>query len=190
MKKIRVIAFALIFCLHYDGFGQIPIITVLQSDVSIDSVSPHIFNGLFRVDSIFDIGDAYLITVVSVDSIETNSREMSILTATGVPFTIISFKYGEMTGGMKIHTGLTYYFTLSPPDGIWTLFGDKNDDWRYYQTVKKSTGDIIKVPLPLIKTQLMISSELNGLQYYCNSQTPVSTKKQQDCSKDGRETSQ
>ena len=58
-----------------------------------------------------------------------------------------------------------FKFTLSPPDGIWTLYGGKGDDWGLCQTVRDSMDTIIKVPLPRIKTQLMLSQELKGLQY-------------------------
>ena len=178
MKKIKVVVIAMFLCCHTDCWGQVPRIAIVPSDSLVDNVSPHIFKGAFRVDSIIDIGKAYLITVVSTDSIETTSKGLSSLAARGVQFTIISFKYGRESSGMEIHTGVVYNFTLSPPGGIWTLYGDKIDDWGYFQSVQDFTGDTIKVPLPLIKTQLMLSFELNGLLYICNSQNSDTTGKQ------------
>ena len=165
MKKISLIIIALFFCFQDNGFGQIPKITISPSNLPVDSVSLHIFKGLFRVDSISDIGKAYLITVVSVDTLETTSPALSILTAVGTPFTIVSFKNETIGKDRVISKGEVFKFTLSPPDGIWTLYGGKGDDWGLCQTVRDSMDTIIKVPLPRIKTQLMLSQELKGLQY-------------------------
>lgn len=164
MRNICFI-FVFLFCTHFDGYGQIPKITIWAPEDKLDSVSPHIFSGTFCIDSIYEMGSAYLITVSSVDSIETHSSLMSSLTGAGVQFTIISFKNGTRSNEKAIRKGEMYYFTLSPPGGIWTLFDHHYDDWGYSQSVQDPMGATIKVPLPLIQTQLMLSSELTGLQY-------------------------
>lgn len=147
------------------GHGQIPQITILAPDDKVDSVSPHIFRGKFCIDSIYEMGDAYLINVISVDTVETSSPLMSPILGAGVPFTVISFKSGIKNNEHAIRKGDICYFTLSPPEGVWTLLGHHYDDWGYSQSVQDPMGNTVKVPLPLIKTQLMLSSELKGLQY-------------------------
>ena len=165
MKKIDIIIFILFIGLHCNGYGQIPEVLICSPDVDTNSIYPPVFKGTFHIDSIIDIGKAYLITVVSMDSIETNSRALSSLSTTGISFTIISFKNEDKSNGETIYKGGVYKFTLSPPGGIWALYGCKMNDWEYSQSVQDSTGITVKVPLPLIKTQLMVSLELNGLQY-------------------------
>ena len=165
MKKIKVILFLLAVYPYCSIFGQIPSITILPPNAESDNVIPHVFKGKFSVDSIRDIGIAFLIDVTGVDSLETNSLGLSSLTLTKVQFTIVSMKHSEKPKGETIHEGGTYKFTLSPPDGVWTLYGCKFNDWRYSQSVRVSADTIIKVPLPLIKTQLMLSSELIDLNY-------------------------
>ena len=171
MKK-NVFFYIVLFGFLFYGYGQIPVITILPPSTGneIDSVSPHILKGDFHIDSIYDMGDAYLITVVSMDSITTNSHGLSSIAKSGVPFTVISFKNENETNNEAIDdiicVGVVYRHTLSPPEGVWTIFGCKMDDWGYSQSAKDPKGKIIKVPLPLIKTQLMISNELKGLHYF------------------------
>lgn len=168
MKKIKVILFLLAFYPYCSIYGQIPSITILPSGTESESVLPHIFKGEFYVDSIRDIGNAFLIDVTCVDSLETNSPGLSSLTLTKAQFTIISMKQSEKQKGETIHEGGTYRFTLSPPEGIWTIYGDKINDWRYSQSFRDSADITTNVPLPLIKTQLMLSSELIDLNYIEN----------------------
>lgn len=176
--KNNCFIFLLLFCFCTNVYGQIPQIIIEAPGTKVDSVSPHIFWGTFCVDSIYEMGSAYLITVISVDTIETNSPLKSSITGAGVPFTVISFKNGTKSNENTIRKGEVYYFTLSPPEGVWTLFGHHGDDWGAFQSVQDPKGTPIKVPLPLIKTQLMVSSELNGLQYTNNHRVPVTTRKQ------------
>lgn len=179
MKNNRFI-FLLLFCVYTNVYGQIPQIIIEAPNTKVDSVSPHIFGGTFCIDSIYEMGSAYLITVISVDTIATNSPLMSSITGAGVPFTVISFKDGTKSNENTIRKGEVYYFTLSPPDGVWTLFGHHDNDWESFQSVQDPMGNQIKVPLPLIRTQLMLSSELNGLQYINNDRIPILTEKGQN----------
>ena len=167
MKKKNIL-FLLAFYPCCSICGQIPSITILPSNTKSERISPHIFKGEFHIDSIRDFGNAFLIDVTCMDSLETNSPGLTSLANMDVHFTIISTKHREKPEGEPIHEGGTYHFTLSPPEGTWTIYGSKINDWRYSQTFRDSTGIIIDVPLPLIKTQLMVSSELIDLYYIKN----------------------
>lgn len=179
MKNIWILV-VFLTCIHSNSNGQIPKITMGGAVENEDSISPHIFWGTFCIDSIYEMGCVYLITVISEDTIKTTS---SLMLGPGVPFTVISFKNGARSNEYTICKGGIYYFTLSPPDGVWTLFSNHYDDWKYSQSVQDPMGNTIKVPLPLIKTQLMLSSELNGLQYIHNNQVPASPRYHYDCHK-------
>lgn len=167
-KKVCILIFVFLLFLHYDGYGQIPEIFILPPGDATE-VSSHVFSGLFQVDSIVEYkGKAYLITVAVKDSVVTNSELLRPLTSPGVLFTVISLKCEESMCEDEIHPGGVYYFTLSPPDGVWTLFDTLQNDWGYNQFIRDPDGVAIRVPFPLINTQLMIAMELNGLQYYNN----------------------
>ena len=75
----------------------------MPPDAESENVIPHVFKGKFSVDSIRDIGIAFLIDVTGVDSLETNSLGLSSLTLTKVQFTIVSMKHSEKPKGETIH---------------------------------------------------------------------------------------
>lgn len=166
INKRNILIFVFLLFHNYGGYGQIPEIVILPLGDTTE-VSPVVFSGLFQVDSIIEFKEkAVLITISVKDSVVTNSELFKSLASPDVLFTIISLKCEECRCEGEIHIGGIYYFTLSPPDGVWTLAPHQNEK-VYYQSVRDPNGVIIRVPSPIIHTQLMIARELKGLQY-CN----------------------
>ncbi|MBQ3946508.1 MAG: hypothetical protein II670_13030 [Alphaproteobacteria bacterium] len=166
MKKIFLFIFLLL--MFFIGHCQKPNIVIGHVCDTADN-SPLLISGLFFIDSICDIGSAFLITVITGDSVTTNGSELLFgsLKTPGVPFTVISFKNNSCSKGRTIRKGNVYRFTLSPPGGAWSLYGWHKDDSNCFLTAIDEYGDTINIPCSMIQTQLMMSLELSGLQYNC-----------------------
>lgn len=173
MKK-RIVSFIVGLCIVVVGYGQVPVIVFGDDYVPelIISTSPEyipketfIYNGQFRVDSIYDMDTVYLIYVSKMDSSWYKVFWDSL--GAGTEFTIIDFKDKDNNkpDGNVIKVGGIYEFTLSPPNGIWSIF-PHSDLWKYAQSVRSPNGEMIRIPYTLIKTQLMISQELDALHYH------------------------
>ncbi len=170
MKK-RIVSFIVGLCIVVVGYGQVPVvvfgddhITELKN-VDVAEVKPYIFNGQFRVDSIYDMDTAYLIYVTKMDSSWFKVFFDSL--GAGTQFTIIGFKDrdNKKPDGNVIKVGEIYEFTLSPPNGAWSIF-PHSDLWKYAASARSPNGEKIQIPYTLIKTQLMISQELDALYYH------------------------
>ena len=175
--KYRMILFAWLFpvtifsqtiSISTNEKGEISLSLIYENSCDI-KIQNNIVSGIFSIDSIFEMDEAYRIVATSIDSLWSNN----VLLFYGIPdsikysFTIISFKDGEKHEN-EIHCGGIYRLTLCPHDGAWVVYGDKWEDWNSFQTVKHQLGKITSVPYPLIYTQLMEANELSGLGYIPN----------------------
>lgn len=67
--------------------------------------------------------------------------------------------------GNRIRIGDIYKLKLTPYGQVWSVYNNSKDDWHLFFKVKHPNGQTIKIPLPLIENQLMVSSELKGLSF-------------------------
>ncbi len=67
--------------------------------------------------------------------------------------------------GNRIRIGDIYKLNLTPYGQVWSVYNISKDDWHLFFKVKHPNGQTIKIPLPLIENQLMVSSELKGLSF-------------------------
>lgn len=67
--------------------------------------------------------------------------------------------------GIKIRIGDVCKLKLTPYGQVWSVYNNSKDDWHLFFKVKHPNGQTIKIPLPLIENQLMVSSELKGLSF-------------------------
>lgn len=173
MKK-SIVSFIVALCVVVVVYGQVPVVVFGDDHVTelIISTSPDyvpkerfIYDGKFYVDSIYDMDTAYLIYVTKMDS--SCFKVFGNILGAGTQFTIIGFKDKDNNkpDGNVIKVGEIYDFTLSPPDGIWTIF-PYSDLWKYTENVKSPNGERFQIPYSLINTQIMISKELDGLYYH------------------------
>ncbi|MBO4588171.1 MAG: hypothetical protein J5711_04630 [Bacteroidales bacterium] len=64
-----------------------------------------------------------------------------------------------------IHVGDVCKLNLSPYGRVWSVYNNSKDDWHLSFKVRHPSGHSVKIPLPLIENQLMVSTELKGLRY-------------------------
>jgi len=165
IKLIKhIISFLAGLFLALDGFAQEPHIRITTSITDTDRVVPIIVEGIFSVDSIYELDSAYLVYVTKIDSTVTEFNLFEI--KAGDAFTIISFK-NEISSKPDenfVKIGVEYEFSLTPSDGAWLIW-PHSDFWKYSESAFSPTGQRIKVPLTLLVNQLMVSKELHGLYY-------------------------
>lgn len=89
-----------------------------------------------------------------------------------IPFYSTDFDLSVDTADL-VKVGHVYWLTTEPYGGAWTICHDYNN-WNNGMWVRHPIGKKIRIPLPLVNTQLMTASELKGLHFGGTKQLNVS----------------